>query len=56
MLLTSFIRGWDGEELGEREREVRGCEIVCVCECVCTRAHVWMQRKSRDGMRYVMHC
>ena len=30
-----------------------GCKTVCMCVCMC--AHVWMQGRGSDAVRYVMH-
>ena len=40
-----LVGGEGGQGEWEREREVRGCEIVCL----------WMLGRVRDRVRYVMH-
>ena len=68
LLASSLADRWGGGGLGERlrEREMRGCQCVCVfvcacvrvCTCVracvCTRARVWMQAGEGNNVRCVL--
>ena len=40
---------WRGD--WEREREAKGCKIICTC----TPSHACMEGKVRDGKSYVIH-